>query len=249
MSQHDYVLNDAAGASFRSDLNNALAAIVSQNSGATAPSPTFAYQFWADTTAGILKQRNAANSAWVDLFSLATGLPSGVVSKSGDTMTGALTLSGNPSAALHAAPKQYVDKTSTVRLNTANGYGSTNNKIRRFTNVVLNQGSDITYADSATLGASFTINTSGMYAVSYTDNTTGASGASIGVSLNSSQLTTSIAAITVSDVLAIDNSASASYMGCASGVFYLSSGDVVRAHTDGGATGASQTVFTISRVA
>jgi hypothetical protein len=31
------------------------------------------------------------------------------VSKAGDTMTGALTLSGNPTQALHAAPKQYVD--------------------------------------------------------------------------------------------------------------------------------------------
>ena len=40
---------------------------------------------------------------------------------------------------------------SMVRLNTANGYGSTNVCIRRFTNVVTNQGSDITYVDSATL--------------------------------------------------------------------------------------------------
>jgi hypothetical protein len=46
---------------------------------------------------------------------------------------------------------------SMVRLNTANGYGSTNTAIRRFTNVVTNQGTDITYADSATLGTTFTI--------------------------------------------------------------------------------------------
>lgn len=31
------------------------------------------------------------------------------VNRAGDTMTGALTLSGNPTAVLHAAPKQYVD--------------------------------------------------------------------------------------------------------------------------------------------
>jgi hypothetical protein len=31
------------------------------------------------------------------------------VAKGGDTMTGLLVLSGNPSAALHAAPKQYID--------------------------------------------------------------------------------------------------------------------------------------------
>jgi hypothetical protein len=32
--------------------------------------------WWPDTTAGILKQRNAANSAWVNILNLATGLPS-----------------------------------------------------------------------------------------------------------------------------------------------------------------------------
>ena len=38
----------------------------------------------------------------------------GKVSKAGDTMTGALVLSGDPSAALHAATKQYVDTTVAV---------------------------------------------------------------------------------------------------------------------------------------
>lgn len=70
MAQHDYNIANQSGAAFRSDLNNALAAIVSNNSGAVEPSTTYAYQFWADTTAGVLKQRNAANSAWVTLFQL-----------------------------------------------------------------------------------------------------------------------------------------------------------------------------------
>lgn len=65
MSQHDYVLADAAGAAFRSDANSALGAIVSRNSGATAPATTYAHMLWVDTTAGLLKRRNAANSAWV----------------------------------------------------------------------------------------------------------------------------------------------------------------------------------------
>lgn len=73
MSQHDYSLANQSRTSFRSDLNDALAAIVSQNSGASAPSTTFAYQFWADTTTGILKQRNAANSAWINLWTIANG--------------------------------------------------------------------------------------------------------------------------------------------------------------------------------
>ena len=70
MAQHDYNISNQSGAAFRADLNNALAAIVSNNSGAVEPSTTYAYQFWADTTAGVLKQRNAANSAWVTLFQL-----------------------------------------------------------------------------------------------------------------------------------------------------------------------------------
>jgi hypothetical protein len=70
MAQHDYVLSDQSGPSFRSDLNNALAAVVSQNSGAVEPSPTFAYQWWANTTTGLLMIRNAANNAWITLFQL-----------------------------------------------------------------------------------------------------------------------------------------------------------------------------------
>lgn len=73
MSQHDFDISNANGAAFRADVNAAIAAIVSQSSGATAPSTTYAYQWWADTTAGILKQRNAANSAWIDILNLATG--------------------------------------------------------------------------------------------------------------------------------------------------------------------------------
>jgi len=70
MAQHDYVIANGTGAAVRSDLNNALAAIVSQNSGPTAPSPTYAYQPWADTTAGLYKIRNAANNAWITLYQL-----------------------------------------------------------------------------------------------------------------------------------------------------------------------------------
>lgn len=79
MSQHDYDIANQAGSAFRAELNTALAAIVSQNSGATAPSTTYTYQWWADTTTGILKQRNAANSAWINILTLATGGPLGTI--------------------------------------------------------------------------------------------------------------------------------------------------------------------------
>jgi len=70
MATHDYVIANASGAAVRADLNNALAAIVSNNSNATEPATMYAYQWWADTNAGILKFRNAANDAWIDIVQL-----------------------------------------------------------------------------------------------------------------------------------------------------------------------------------
>jgi hypothetical protein len=86
MSQHDYVIDNQAGAAFRTDLNSVLAAIVSNNSGAAAPSTTYAYQLWADTTTGLLKIRNAANSGWVTIGDLATAYL-GLALASGGTLT------------------------------------------------------------------------------------------------------------------------------------------------------------------
>lgn len=65
MSQNDFSLANADGATFRADLNAALQALASNNSGTSAPSTTYAYMWWADTTNGLLKQRNAANSDWI----------------------------------------------------------------------------------------------------------------------------------------------------------------------------------------
>jgi len=70
MAQHDYIIANQSGASFRADLNNGLAAAVSQNSGAAEPSTTYAYMPWADTTTGLYKIRNGANSAWIPLYKL-----------------------------------------------------------------------------------------------------------------------------------------------------------------------------------
>jgi hypothetical protein len=70
MAQADYIVANGTGAAVRSDLNGQLAAIVSNNSGATEPATMYAYQWWADTTAGLLKIRNAANNAWITLREL-----------------------------------------------------------------------------------------------------------------------------------------------------------------------------------
>jgi hypothetical protein len=57
--QADFIVSNGTGAAVRSDLNVQFAAIVSNNSGATEPATMYAYQWWADTTAGLLKLRNS----------------------------------------------------------------------------------------------------------------------------------------------------------------------------------------------
>lgn len=74
MSQHDFDIANADGATVRADINAAFQAAVELSSGATAPSTTFAFMWWADTSAGILKRRNSANTAWISIMSLTTGL-------------------------------------------------------------------------------------------------------------------------------------------------------------------------------
>jgi hypothetical protein len=67
MAQHDYNIANSSGLNVRADLNNVLAAIVSKNSGNSAPTETFAYMWWTDTSGAfpVLRVRNAANSGWI----------------------------------------------------------------------------------------------------------------------------------------------------------------------------------------
>lgn len=135
-----------------------------------------------------------------------------------------------------------------IRLGTQNGQGSTNNCIRRFSTVITNTSTDVTYADSATLGASFTINRSGLYSISYTDSASAA--ANFGVSLNSSQLTTNIAGITQADRLFLFSPTGNDLFQTGSITIFLNSGDVIRAHNDNSSPSSTtaRTQFTIQRI-
>ena len=66
------IIPNGSGSAVRADLNDAMLALFSQNSSATSPPETVAYMVWADTTTGLLKIRNAANSAWVTVGTLAS---------------------------------------------------------------------------------------------------------------------------------------------------------------------------------
>ena len=67
MSQHDFTIANQTASSARSDINDALQALVSNNSGASAPTTTYANMWWYDTGSNLLKIRNEGDSAWINV--------------------------------------------------------------------------------------------------------------------------------------------------------------------------------------
>jgi len=67
MATHDYVISNQGFPAFRSDLNDVLSAIVSNNSSASSPATTYAYQMWYETDTNYWYMRNADNDAWIQL--------------------------------------------------------------------------------------------------------------------------------------------------------------------------------------
>lgn len=99
MSQHDFVVDNGPGATVRIDIQSALQALASLNSGAGAPGTTYAYMLWADTANGVLKMRNGANSAWITVGSLTADFLGLTVPLWGGTVGGtgnAITLTPSP---------------------------------------------------------------------------------------------------------------------------------------------------------
>jgi Chaperone of endosialidase len=72
MAQHDYNIANALFPATRSDINSVLAAIASNNAGASAPATPYASMWWHDTTNNIIKVRNLTNDGWVSVFNVAT---------------------------------------------------------------------------------------------------------------------------------------------------------------------------------
>lgn len=160
------------------------------------------------------------------------------------TLTGNQTVNGVKTFGSHPV----VPMQSMVRVNTANGYGSTNTMIRRFLNTVVNQGSDITHTDSATLGGSFTINTNGVYAISYTPQPNAANN-TCGISLNTSAPTTAVYNIPIAERLALGQAYAAGAIFNVAWAGYLPAGSVIRAHDDSGNSyPTAMYLFSISRI-
>jgi len=112
MAQADGVVANGSGSAVRADLNNQLAAVFTTHSGATAPSTTYAYQFWADTTTSELKIRNSTNSAWVSL----RGLDGSFTISDGSVGTPGLRFSSDTNTGL------YRSEADTIAFSTAGTY-------------------------------------------------------------------------------------------------------------------------------
>ena len=65
MSQNDLVIANQTFPNTRADINSALQALGSTNSGATAPTTTYANMQWYDTANNTLKQRTEADDGWI----------------------------------------------------------------------------------------------------------------------------------------------------------------------------------------
>jgi hypothetical protein len=70
MSQNDFTIANQGFPAFRADLNSALQALASNNSGATEPSTTFANMWWYDSANDIMYIRNEDNDAWIKFAEL-----------------------------------------------------------------------------------------------------------------------------------------------------------------------------------
>lgn len=85
--QHDYVIDNADGATVRNDINDVLLAIAKNNEGGSDPSTTYTFQFYMDTGDNIFKIRNSANNAYINLFGLGANSTTNVVTDVNQTFT------------------------------------------------------------------------------------------------------------------------------------------------------------------
>jgi len=154
---------------------------------------------------------------------------------------------------------------SMVRLGTSNGHGSTNTHIRRFSNIAIDGASSfssiastqdttngsMTVTDSAASGTEITINHTGVYFISYTDVNTAGNDDIFGISLNSSELTTSIDSLTnvIDRLCSAELPSAAPDSGTVAWSGILNKGDIIRAHTDSELnTTDARTQLTISKI-
>ena len=180
----DLVVPNTSAAGVRSAINTRLLAIATHQSGATAPATTYAYQFWADTTAGLLKQRDGANTSWITIGTLGTanlglstlasptftGTPAAPTATAGTNTTQLATTAFVTTAVANASPVLETAKNSTS--GTTVDFTSIPSWVKRITvmfngvstsgsssqQIQLGTGSGPTFATSGYNGASAAVN-------------------------------------------------------------------------------------------
>jgi hypothetical protein len=180
------------------------------------------------TEAGDTRITEASDDRILEESSLGLTISINLTSGHTDTLADWNVIIGAPPVA--AGVRGYTDR---VVVKDGNDVGSSSTRIRRFTTLEEWTGDGIIYADSATLAGTFTIAKQGWYAMNYSEAFDTATTTHAGISVNSSQLTTSISSITITDrILSFTVSAGAGTIERKSGCAFrwLNVGDVVRAH-------------------
>lgn len=190
------------------------------------------------------------------IYGGASGVPTRLANGSNGQV---LTSSGTTAAPTWAAAGGSAPADSTVVADTPSGHGSTGTKIRKYSHQVTT-GSDITYTSNpSNQGDTFTINTTGRYAITLWDTFDTGGVTNMGISVNaggsndpngsgSDYRGTNIASIPVALRLAMSANV-ASNQGLCCTTRYFVAGDIVRAHDKGELddTGAYNS-FIITRV-
>ncbi len=111
-----------------------------------------------------------------------------------------------------------------------NGFGSINTIVRRFSTVDLTIGTAITYNDDSSYGASFLINSPGVYSISYTDQRTDNAFPYFWyyIEVDHAAPHSDISTITATPTIAFTSSSGPYMVGKNSVTMLLDAGDVVR---------------------
>lgn len=173
--QHDMNIANGAGATVRSDLNNALEALATNNSGSSAPSTTFANMWWFDEANNILKQRSADNTSWINVASKSgtNWVPyrNGVLLGDAATLTkdtdGTLAANSDSNAPTQKAVKTYVDGSQKTNVGsftydvslvtdlTVSGIGFTPKRVTFYANIDTTQSQSQGFADASGNGCMY----------------------------------------------------------------------------------------------
>lgn len=147
-----------------------------------------------------------------------------------------------------ANPMSIVAPRSYVIVDGSPGRGSSNDSVVRFSNIRANVGPDITYADSSTLGGSFTINSPGIYTAF--GNLRHAASNSWAITVNGTALTTSVdAPLTYAQGARVLSQEAAGQAHAATATLFLSTGDVVRVqNAEADPVNSATTMFGIIKV-